>query len=68
MYLEVRSFFPFRDVTFLLEIDKLIKDGLYEPKIAIREGLEKTFKWYLDEKPILKDKRMIEVESLLKGE
>lgn len=66
--LEVRSFFPFRDVTFLLEIDKLIKDGLYEPKIAIREGLEKTFKWYLDEKPILKDKRMIEVESSLKGE
>ena len=66
--LEVRSFFPFRDVTFLLGIDKLIEDGLYEPKIGINEGLQKTFKWYLEEKPILRDKRMVEIESLLKGE
>ncbi|MBN1467573.1 MAG: hypothetical protein JXM74_08560 [Fusobacteriaceae bacterium] len=43
-------------------------NNLYEPKIGIKEGLQKTFKWYLEEKPMLRDKRMVEIESSLKGE
>lgn len=61
-----RSFFPFRDVTYLLSIEKLKKDGLYAPKINLREGLEKAYNWYSTEKPNIKDPRMNNIELVLK--
>lgn len=62
--LEVRSYFPFRDVTYMLDIKQLINDGLYVPKISLKEGLERAYKWYLDEKPNLSDLRMNKVDEL----
>ncbi|MFJ8260624.1 NAD-dependent epimerase/dehydratase family protein [Rummeliibacillus sp. NPDC094406] len=46
--LEVTSkeFFPFRDVTYLLDIQKLQEFGLPTPTISLRAGLERSFKWF----------------------
>ncbi|WP_397538509.1 NAD-dependent epimerase/dehydratase family protein [Rummeliibacillus pycnus] len=41
-----KEFFPFRDVTYLLNIQKLQKFGLPTPTISLREGLERSFKWF----------------------
>ena len=61
-----RSYFPFRNSSCVLEIDKLIDHGLYTPNILIGKGLEKTYKWYLKAKPKKKDDEMIEVDNVLK--
>lgn len=61
---EARSYFPFRDVTYLLDIKKLIEDGLYAPQISLKEGLERTYSWYAKNKPDLKDNRMDKIEEL----
>lgn len=59
--IEPRSFFPFRDVTYLLDMKKLKEDGLYEPKLVLEDGLGKAYEWYCKENPKLKDGRMVEV-------
>lgn len=65
--LEPRSFFPFRDVTYVLDIRQLIKDGLYEPQISLEEGLKKSYEWYRRVKPNLNDDRMMKnVNELVK--
>lgn len=64
--LETRSYFPFRDVTYLLSIESLINDGISSPSISLKEGLEKTYKWYLNCKPSLIDIRMTKVDDLVK--
>jgi len=61
----VRRFFPFRDVTSLLNIDNLINDELYTPKIDLKEGLIKAYNWYEHVKPELKDESMTMVEIAL---
>lgn len=63
--LEVRSYFPFRDVTYILKIDELIKDGLHVPNISLKEGLEKAYKWYSDETPNLCDLKMNKIDELI---
>jgi nucleoside-diphosphate-sugar epimerase len=59
MKLEARSYFPFRDVTYMLDIKKLIQDGLYIPTITLENGLKQTYQWYIDKNPSLKDVRMM---------
>ena len=64
--LEVRSYFPFRDVTYILEIDELIKDGLYLPNISLKEGLGRAYKWYIEETPnTIYDLKMKKVDELI---
>jgi len=64
--LEVRSYFPFRDVTYILKIDELIKDGLYTPKISLKEGLGRSYKWYREETPnTIYDLKMNKVDELI---
>ncbi|HWI49387.1 MAG TPA: hypothetical protein VNU45_14305 [Rummeliibacillus sp.] len=41
-----KQFFPFRDVTYLLDIQKLQEFGLPTPTISLRKGLERSFKWF----------------------
>lgn len=66
--LQSRAYFPFRDVTYLLNIDKLSEDKLYIPNISLEEGLKRTFKWYIDKKPTINDIKMLEgVNELLKN-
>lgn len=61
----IRQYFPFRNYTYLLNIDKLINDNLYEPKVGILEGLKRSYAWYLHEKPNLKDSKMNKIEYVL---
>lgn len=64
--LKDRSYFPFRNKSCVLEIDKLIDHGLYIPNILIEKGLQKTYKWYAKNKPKMEDKEMVEVDQVLK--
>jgi nucleoside-diphosphate-sugar epimerase len=59
--LEPRAYFPFRDVTYMLDIQHLIEDKLYVPTISLEEGLKQTYQWYLEEKPSVKDEKMMNV-------
>lgn len=61
-----RSYFPFRNISCVLEIDKLINDGLYIPNILIEKGLKKTYQWYVKNKPKMEDVEMTEVDQVLK--
>ena len=58
-----RTFFPFRNIDFSVDIDKLIEDGLYIPNTSLDEGLEKTFIWYQENKPEITDKKMVNIEK-----
>ena len=62
--LEARSYFPFRDVTYVLDIHHLIEDGLYVPTISLKEGLKRTYGWYVDKGENLKDARMNKIDEL----
>lgn len=59
------DYFPFKNIDFTLEIDKLIEDGLYIPNIFLREGLEKTYEWYKKNKPKIKNTQMHKIEEIL---
>ena len=41
----VGEFFPFRDITYVMDNSKLLEYGLPLPKILLKEGLEKAYKW-----------------------
>lgn len=63
---EERSYFPFKNIDYNLDIDKLIEHGLYIPNILLKEGIKKTYKWYSSHKPRLSDKRMDKIEDIIK--
>lgn len=60
-----RQFFPFRNVTYLLDTNKSKEDGLYTPKVSLIEGIKKTYKWYCDTNPDVKDVRMNKMDYVL---
>ncbi|WP_040950610.1 NAD-dependent epimerase/dehydratase family protein [Gorillibacterium massiliense] len=64
LHVEVRSFFPFRDVNMELDISNLINAGLHTPSIALSDGLRRTYHWYLHHLPQLSDSRMTKVDDL----
>lgn len=61
----VRSFFPFRDITYLLSSEKLLSHGFHDISTDLYDGLSKTFAWYLRSLPSLTDKQMTSVEEIL---
>ena len=65
-HIDVRNFFPYRDVTYLLNIDNLKEDNMYIPETDLYEGLSKTFEWYKNKEIRLSDKRMSKVDEVLK--
>lgn len=62
--LEARSFFPFRDCTYLLDVAKAATCGL-EAKTSLIEGMRTTYDWYYQTRPILSDPKMDKVEEAL---
>ncbi|MCB2299318.1 NAD-dependent epimerase/dehydratase family protein [Clostridium tagluense] len=44
--ISAREYFPFRNVTYLLDTKKAETDGLYMPQIDLYQGLELAYKWY----------------------
>lgn len=61
----VREYFPFRNVTYLLDTKKAEKDGLYMPQIDLFAGLELAYKWYCNAKPAIKDAKMNKIDLVL---
>jgi len=57
--LDSREYFPFRDVTYMLDIKQLVEDGLYVPIISLKKGLARAYEWYSYKKPILNDIKMM---------
>lgn len=57
--LEPRSYFPFRDVTYTLDIKRLVEDKLHIPDISLEKGLKQAYEWYKLEKVNLNDKKMM---------
>lgn len=57
-----RRYFPFRDVTYKLNIDKLIDSGLYVPQVSLKDGIKETYKWYIKNDIKLYDSRMDKVD------
>lgn len=62
-----RSYFPFRDVSYMLDIKKLMNDGLYVPQVNLIEGLKKSYKWYIDNNIKLADKKMDKVDEVIRN-
>ncbi|MGM7700479.1 NAD-dependent epimerase/dehydratase family protein [Pseudalkalibacillus sp. Hm43] len=42
-----KDFFPYKDETFLMSVDKLHQSGLHVPSINLKEGLERAYQWYV---------------------
>ncbi len=63
---EARSYFPFRDVYYALNIANLIKDGFHIPDISLEEGMQKAYKWYIQASPGLSDGRMTRIEEMIR--
>ncbi|MEQ8156950.1 MAG: SDR family oxidoreductase [Clostridiaceae bacterium] len=61
----VREYFPFRNITYLLDTKKAEKDGLYMPQIDLLNGLELAYKWYCNAKPEIKDAKMNKTDLVL---
>lgn len=61
-----REYFPFKNIDYNLDIDKLIEHGLYIPNILLKDGLKRTYKWYNSNKPKVKDEKMTRVEDIIK--
>lgn len=62
--MEARSFFPFRDCTYLLDTTKTTACGL-EAKISLIEGMRATYDWYCQTRPMLSDPKMTKTEEAL---
>lgn len=60
-----REYFPFRNVTYTLDTQKMLRDGLYMPKVDLYEGLRKAYEWYCISKPEVKDSRMNKMDMVL---
>lgn len=66
--LEPRSYFPFRDVTYTLDIQRLVEDELHIPAISLEKGLKQAYEWYKLEKVNLNDEKMMKtVNELTEG-
>ncbi|MCY6960231.1 NAD-dependent epimerase/dehydratase family protein [Clostridium brassicae] len=63
--ISVREYFPFRNLTYLLDTKKAEKDGLYMPKIDLFEGLKLSYKWYCNVKPEVRDAKMNKINLVL---
>lgn len=64
--ISAREYFPFRNVTYLLDIKKAETHGLHIPQISLEEGIELAYKWYCNTNPRLKDPRMDKINLVLK--
>lgn len=64
--LEARSFFPFRDCSYVLDVRKAAKFGLPSPRTALEEGMVRTYAWYRERRPILCDPKMTRIQEALR--
>jgi nucleoside-diphosphate-sugar epimerase len=63
--INIREYFPFRNVTYLLDTKKAKEDGLYIPQIDLFEGLQLAYNWYCNAKSEVKDVKMNKIDLVL---
>lgn len=63
--INTREYFPFRNVTYLLDTKKSEEHGLYMPNLTLGNGMALAFNYYCKTKPELKDVRMNKIEVVL---
>lgn len=63
--LKDRDFFPFRDNIYLLDISKLFQFNVHVPSISLKEGLIKTYNWYIKDNPSFKNKKMEKIKDVI---
>ncbi|QNO16713.1 NAD-dependent epimerase/dehydratase family protein [Alkalicella caledoniensis] len=61
------EYFIFRNINYILSLEKAQKDGLYVPKIDIQEGMKLAYKWYCEAKPEVNNPRMTKVDYVLES-
>ncbi|WLD92847.1 NAD-dependent epimerase/dehydratase family protein [Alkalihalobacillus sp. AL-G] len=62
-----REFFPFRDCSFLMSIEKLKNSGLYSPKINLRNGMLKAYQWYQGKQKLPQYRKMPKVDYVIEN-
>ncbi|WP_416826466.1 NAD-dependent epimerase/dehydratase family protein [Ectobacillus polymachus] len=67
MNLVTRNYFPFRNITYLLDCQKLQKDGLYTPTIDLFSGLCFAYQYYIDFRPVLEDRAMKHIDDVVRA-
>ncbi|ENQ3080123.1 NAD-dependent epimerase/dehydratase family protein [Bacillus cereus] len=64
--ISTRNYFPFRNVTYTMNIEKLNAHYLYVPQINLYNGLQKAFHFYQTENIQLSDATMNKVDEVLR--
>lgn len=62
---DAREYFPFRNMTYLLDGEKVKAYGLHSPCIGLFHGLKSAYEWYLHAPHGLQDPRMKSVDVVL---
>lgn len=60
-----RNYFPFRNVTYLLDYQKLLHDRLYVPKVNLYTGLNWAYQYYKDVQPVIYDQAMKNIDDVI---
>jgi nucleoside-diphosphate-sugar epimerase len=60
-----REYFPFRNVTYLLDGSKMHHHKLYNPQINLYDGLSKAYSFYKGLNQRLSDKKMSKIKEVL---
>ena len=63
--LEPRSFFPFRDCTYLLDMAKAERFAVERPSTGLEEGMRRAYAWHRVHGPAAPDPKMTSVEVAL---
>lgn len=64
-HMDPRSFFPFRDCTYVLDVSKVVRCGLVRPRVDLEEGMRRAYAWWCGNRPPHADAKMTNVEAAL---
>ncbi|SFI80681.1 MULTISPECIES: NAD-dependent epimerase/dehydratase family protein [unclassified Bacillus (in: firmicutes)] len=64
--ISTRNYFPFRNVTYTMNIEKLNAYHLYVPQVNLHTGLQKAYHFYQTENIQLSDANMNKVDEVLR--
>ncbi|WP_020062385.1 NAD-dependent epimerase/dehydratase family protein [Bacillus sp. 123MFChir2] len=64
--ISTRNYFPFRNVTYRMNIEKLSAHHLYVPQLDLQAGLQKAYHFYQTENVQLHDTTMSKVDEVIR--
>lgn len=63
--MDARTFFPFRDCTYLLDTAKAERFGLKQPSVELEEGMRRAYAWCCCNRTPCPDAKMVNIEVAL---